>query len=210
MQFGPVTVRNLLLLVSAAALGGAVVTATIAPPVHPVNGAVHQAAPLYIPPAPDQYNPAPVRPPSPAPIRLVVPSLRINAPVEALGVTQDYSLEAPAGISDVGWYRLGSSPGASGDAIVSGHRGYPGGIPAVFNEIGRLSSGDAIDVQLADGSTAHFLVSRVYTTPYRSIPAGFFATDGPPRLTLVTCTGDFDNHSLTYSDRLVVEALQSA
>jgi hypothetical protein len=63
-----------------------------------------------------------------------------------------------------------------------------------------------VDVQLADGSLVRFAVTRVFTTPSRNIPAGFFATDGPPRLTLITCTGDFITKDLTYSDRLVVEA----
>ena len=86
-------------------------------------------------------------------------------------------------------------------------RGYPGGIPAVFNNLGRLQPGDEIDVTAADGVRQKFTVTTVFTTPYRVIPTGFFDTDGSPRLTLVTCTGDFDSHNLTYSNRLVVEAI---
>lgn len=186
-------------------LGGAAVatTAALTAPSH--EASFHQAPPITA--APGQYNPAPPRPESPAPIRLQIPSLKLSAPVEALGITQDFSLQAPTGISDVGWYRLGPSPGTPGDAVVSGHRGYPGGIPAVFNDIGRLHPGDEIDVQLSDGTTARFAVVQVVTTPYRSIPPGFFASEGRPRLTLVTCTGDFDSRQLTYHDRLVVQAV---
>ena len=156
--------------------------------------------------APDQYNPTPAKAPVVAPVKLLIPALNVDALVEALGVTQDYSLEAPQGVSDVGWYSLGATPGAVGDAILSGHRGYPGGIPAVFNNLGRLQAGDDINVQLADGRLLKFSVTRVYMTPFQKVPEGFFATDGAARLTLVTCSGDFDSNKLTYSDRLIVEA----
>lgn len=172
----------------------------------PSTASFHQAARLNIVPVPNQDFPVPPRTPDPAPVKLLIPSLKISAAVQALGVTQDYSLQAPAGISDVGWYRLGASPGSAGDAIISGHRGYPAGIPAVFNNINRLQPGDEVDVELADGSMVRFAVTRMFSTPYRTLPPGFFATDGVPHLTLVTCTGDFRNKDQTYSDRLVVEA----
>jgi sortase (surface protein transpeptidase) len=206
VNFGSSAVSKLLVVLSGAALGGAVVTTATAltnPHREPV---IHQRPALVIAPAPDQYFPTPPHVQPPAPIRLLIPSLGVSAAVDSLGINQDYSLEAPAGVADVGWYRLGSSPGTPGDAIISGHRGYPGGIPAVFNDIYRLHAGDELDVQLADGNTTRFAVDRVLTTPYRNIPDGFFATDGAPRLTLVTCTGDFNYRDLTYSDRLVVEA----
>ena len=178
-------------------------TALTTPPSTPP---LHQMAPLNIVPGPNEESPVMQRAPDPAPVKLLIPSLKISAAVEALGVTQDYSLQAPAGISDVGWYRLGASPGSTGDAIISGHRGYPAGIPAVFNNINRLQPGDEVDVELANGSTVRFAVTRTFSTPYRTVPPGFFATDGVALLTLVTCTGDFRNKDQTYSDRLVVQA----
>lgn len=171
----------------------------------PTSSTFHQAAPLDVT-GPSQYRPIAAGPGEPPPVRLVIPVLNLSAAVESLGVTQDYTLQAPAGVSDVAWYRYGPSPGFAGDAIISGHRGYPAGIPAIFNGIGRLHAGDEIDVQLADGNVARFAVTRIYLTPHDTVPAGFFATDGVPRLTLVTCAGDFRATDLTYRDRLVVEA----
>jgi sortase (surface protein transpeptidase) len=206
MKFRWSAVSKILLVFSGAAYGGAVVATATALTTQPASLSFHQAAPVDLTPATDQYHPMTNIPSNPAPVRLLIPSLKISAAVEALGITKDYSLQAPKGVSDVGWYRLGASPGFAGDAIISGHRGYPGGIPAVFNGIDRLHQGDEVDVQLADGSVVRFAIQRVFTTPYTTVPAGFFATDGMPRLTLVTCTGDFRTSDLTYSDRLVVEA----
>ena len=206
MIIGSSAVSRILIVLSGVALGAAVVTTATAVTTPPTTASFHQVAPLDIAPAPNQYYPAPMRAPEQAPVKLLIPSLKLSAAVEALGVTQDYSLQAPAGVSDVGWYRLGASPGSAGNAIISGHRGYPAGVPAVFNGINRLHRGDEVDVQLADGSSVRFAVTRVFSTPYRTLPASFFSTNGVPRLTLITCAGAFWTKDLTYSDRLVVEA----
>jgi len=203
---GSSAVSRILIVLSGVAFGAAVVTTATAVTTPPFTPSFYQAAPLDIAPAPNQYDPAPTQAREPAPAELLIPSLRLSAAVEALGVNQDYSLQSPAGVSDVGWYRLGASPGSAGNAIISGHRGYPAGIPAVFNAINQLHRGDEVDVQLADGSLVRFAVTRVFSTPYRTLPADFFSTDGVPRLTLITCAGAFWTKDLTYSDRLVVEA----
>lgn len=193
------------LVLTGAVIGGAVAFVATAPATHHTAPVAHQLPAITITAAPDQYNPQPPKPPVVAPVKLNIPALQVAAAVEALGITQDYSLEAPKGVSDVGWYSLGATPGAAGDAIISGHRGYPGGTPAVFNNLGRLHTGDEVDVQFADGHAQKFTVTRVYMTPFQKVPEGFFATDGVPHLTLVTCSGDFDGNKLTYNDRLVVE-----
>lgn len=211
MKAGSWSASKLAIVLAGALLGGAVAASATVLTTHPTPAAaIHQKAPIRIDPAPDQYNAAPTKAPVVAPARLKIAALGVDATVEKLGVTQDYSLEVPQGVSDVGWYRLGATPGAPGDAIITGHRGYPGGIPSVFNDLGRLKPGDGIGVGLEDGRTVSFTVSRTFTTPSTKVPDGFFATDGAPRLTLVTCTGDFDQNNLTYSDRLVVEATPAA
>ena len=194
------------LVLTGAVVGGAVAFMATAPVTHHSKPVVHQLPAIRISAAPDQYNPAPPKALVVAPAKLTIPALNVVATVEALGINQDFSLEAPQGVSDVGWYSLGATPGAAGDAIISGHRGYPGGVPSVFTNLGRLKAGDEVDIQFADGHALRFSVTRVYTTPYQKVPEGFFAGDGAPRLSLVTCSGDFDGNKLTYSDRLVVEA----
>lgn len=208
MRFGSPAVSRILIVVSGAALGGTVVTTTTALTTPPPQPSIYQPATIDLAPSPNLGGATTPR--APAPVKILIPSLKVSARVESLGVTQDYSLQAPAGLTDVGWYRLGASPGSPGDAIISGHRGYPGGIHAVFDDISRLREGDAINIQLADGRTVRFAVDRVFSIPYRDIPAGFFATGGPPRLTLVTCAGRFRVNTLTYSDRLLVEAVPVA
>jgi sortase (surface protein transpeptidase) len=68
-----------------------------------------------------------------------------------------------------------------------------------------LQPGDRIIVVLADKSRRLFLVVSTSRVPVGAAPNGFAEPYGPPRLTLITCTGYFDKASYSYSERLVVE-----
>jgi sortase (surface protein transpeptidase) len=109
---------------------------------------------------------------------------------------------------NAGWYKGGPVPGAPGDAVIEGHAGYPGQ-PMIFGKLSTLKPGDQIVVVLADGSQRLFVVVSKATFPVGSAPAGMAEPYGPPRLTLITCTGSFDANSFSYSRRLVVEASYS-
>ncbi len=60
--------------------------------------------------------------PGPAPTRLQVPSLGIDAAVDAVGVEEDGSMVVPAEVDRVGWYRFGPEAGAAqGNTVIAGH-----------------------------------------------------------------------------------------
>jgi sortase (surface protein transpeptidase) len=96
-------------------------------------------------------------------------------------------------------------PGAPGDSVIEGHAGYPGQ-PMIFGRLVMLKPGDQIIVVLADRTRQLFLVDSMTTIPVGSAPAGMAEPYGPPRLTLITCTGHFDQHSYSYARRLVLNA----
>jgi sortase (surface protein transpeptidase) len=143
----------------------------------------------------------PVAPPA----RLLIPSLNLDATVEALGVDSMGVLETPNNLWNVGWYRDGPSPGAAGDAVIDGHVGLPGS-PLVFSGLTRLEIGADLIAVLADGTRSRFTVTSIRNWPSASQPTGLFSGDGQPRLSLITCTGKYDRGSQTYADRLIVEA----
>jgi sortase (surface protein transpeptidase) len=193
------------------ALGAAVVLVAIAgPTLYPVGLAVEIAAaqpgrdgPLL------QHVPFPTPTPPPpvfaAPSRLQIPSLALDAPVEALGVDATGAMETPHNLWDVGWFRRGPSPGELGDAVIDGHVGLPG-YPLIFSSLARITIGADLIVVHADGTRSHFTVTGVSSTPADSHPTGLFATSGPARLTLITCTGSYDGRNQTYANRLLVDA----
>lgn len=76
----------------------------------------------------------------------------------------------------------------------------------ICGRLRRLHGGDKIVVVLADGSRRLVLVDSLTIWPARTAPPGMGEPYGPPRLTLITCTGPFDDHYKTFADRLAVEA----
>jgi sortase family protein len=155
------------------------------------------------PPVPTPVPQAPI--PTSLPVRLLLPSLGIHPPVEPLGLDRYGAMDTPNNIWDVGWYNAGPVPGAPGDAVFDGHAGYPGQ-PLIFGRLAKLQPGEPIVVVLADGSQQVFAVVSVASYPLGSMPSGMFEPYGPPRLTLITCDGQFNDTDKTYANRLVVEA----
>jgi LPXTG-site transpeptidase (sortase) family protein len=162
--------------------------------------AVHVRAPLALPPPPPE---PPI--PTAAPATILIPSLNVHRPVEAVGVDRQGRMYVTQNLWNAGWYKGGPVPGAPGDAVIEGHAGYPKA-PLLFAKLGQLRAGDKIIVVLADGSRRLFLVTSKAIWPAASSPPGLGEPYGPPRLTLITCTGPFDDHYKTYADRLAVEA----
>ncbi len=162
-----------------------------------------------VPPAPDQYNPEPARVAGQAPQRLRIPSIGVDAGVESIGVLPGLQLKTPNDTSNVGWYDLGSGPGQNGDTVLTGHLDTQTGAPAVFAHLRQVKPGDTITVVAADGRTVDYRAESVGLVPNDRTPPDLFATDGPPRLTLITCAGTWDANRQLYSDRLLIRATPS-
>jgi len=156
--------------------------------------------PVVLPPA----RPLPRGPVSP-PVQLLIPLLDVHRAVEKVVSDQFGTMKLPVNAWNAGWYAWGPVPGARGDAVIEGHAGSPRH-PMLFGKLATLKPGDQIIVVHADGTRRLFLVVSMTTVPADSFPSGLAEPSGPPRLTLVTCTGHFDKKSFWYSDRLLVQA----
>jgi sortase (surface protein transpeptidase) len=139
------------------------------------------------------------------PARLQIPTISVDAQVEAVGVDGLGRMAIPSVPAHVAWYRLGSAPGDPGDAVVDGHLDWTDG-PAVFWNLGRLRVGDQVTMVRTDGSKVVFVVDGKTSYPYDTNPPGLFTTQGPPSLSLVTCAGTWDYQRHTYLQRLIVHA----
>jgi len=141
------------------------------------------------------------------PIRLLIPSIGIDAFVEQVSVRPDGDLATPTQHpwQDVGWYNLGPHPGEPGSAVIDGHLDRPGGYPAVFWRLGETRVGDAVQVTDTAGGTLHFRVTRIaYYPPDQAPLQDIFGNPGGRYLNLITCAGDWipSQHQTTL--RLVV------
>lgn len=140
----------------------------------------------------------------PAPVRIEIPSIGVDRPVDALGLNPDGTLDVPEDFGRSGYYTGRPSPGDTGPAIVVGHIDNKSG-PAAFYRLRELRPGQEARIHRADGSVVVFVVERS-----KQVPKNEFPTDevyGPtpdPTLRLITCGGSFDRKSGHYRDNTVV------
>lgn len=142
------------------------------------------------------------------PVRISIPSIKVDAPIVPLGVTRGGDMEAPASPELVGWYKHGPRPGEIGSAVVDGHYGiWENGERSVFDNLRKLKAGELIVVEVGNGESHTFVVreSRDFD-PQASTTSIFKSSDGRAHLNLITCDGAWDAATKSYSKRLVVFA----
>lgn len=148
----------------------------------------------------------------PAVVRVLMPSIEVNAPVDVYGVDSNGAMQSPSDPSVVAWYDFSSNPLNSGNAVFSGHLDFVNVGPAVFWRLSDLVAGDDIRVVLADGSSLTYQVTSTVVVGAGPDPATLQWIVGPtviPSLTFITCAGNFDPETGDYDQRLVVRAERS-
>ncbi|MFJ2131815.1 class F sortase [Streptomyces sp. NPDC087845] len=146
-------------------------------------------------PQPGSPVAAPLKPS--APVRIRIPSIRVDAPVIRLGLGADGSLGVPpAGNRNVvGWYRDGTPPGSRGSAIVAGHVDNAQG-RSVFYDLGTLQKGSEVEVVRQDGRTAVFSLDGIEVYDSDDFPdKRVYGASPYASLRLITCGGGFSKTS---------------
>ncbi|MFJ6459809.1 class F sortase [Streptomyces sp. NPDC091387] len=171
-------------------------------PPGPASAEAFAAGPELLPGSPVAE---PLRPS--APVRIRIPSIRVDAPMMRLGLGPDGSLDVPpAGNTDiVGWYRDGTPPGAKGSAIVAGHVDNAQG-PSVFYNLGTLKKGSTVEVLRQDGRTAVFALDGIEVYDSEDFPdKRVYGSSEHASLRLITCGGGFSK-STGYEGNVVAYA----
>jgi LPXTG-site transpeptidase (sortase) family protein len=142
------------------------------------------------------------------PVRVRVDAIDVNADVVPVGVDDRGEMGVPEDVRKIGWYRFGPGPGAAeGAAVLAGHVDDRVQGPGAFVVLGELAEGDAVAVDLADGTTLRYGVRSVEEIGKDELPVErLFDRSGPPRLTLVTCGGAFDPVAREHQNNVVVTA----
>jgi len=143
-----------------------------------------------------------------APVRIIIPSLRVDAPVMRLGRAADGSIQVPplADHNLAGWYDRSVTPGQDGTSIILGHVDTVTG-SSVFYSLKNLTRGELVEVVRADGKTATFSVDGVQEVAKATFPsAEIYGNTRYPELRLITCGGPFDTATRQYLDNIVVYA----
>ncbi|QKW20185.1 class F sortase [Kitasatospora sp. NA04385] len=208
------------LLAAAALLGAFLVTGGrehYQPPPQPGAAQALSTASAARGPDPDRPATAPahsdaapsVAPMAPStPTRVRIPSIGVDAPLTALDLGPNRQLAAPPEDDRnlAGWYRGGTTPGATGTAIIAGHVDNHQG-PAVFYNLGALKKDLTVQVQRADRTTAVFTIDAVQAYAADGFPDDLvYGPSTRPELRLITCGAGFDKQRKQYLGNVVVFA----
>ncbi len=141
------------------------------------------------------------------PVRLKIPAINVDSAVEYVGLDSGGAMNVPEDPANVAWFKLGQRPGENGAAVIAGHYGWKDGKAAAFDNLYKLRKGDKVYIEDDKGAVISFVVreSRRYE-PKADASAVFESNDGKAHLNLVTCEGDWNEASKSYSKRLVVFA----
>ncbi len=137
-----------------------------------------------------------------APVRLAIPSIKLDDPVQSVGLTKEGAMDVPDGrTKNVGWYQAGTVPGNAGSAVMDAH------VFAAFSKLKNVKVGDMLYVTTATGQIQKFVVTKAQTYALADVPLQelFNKRDGA-HLNLITCAGKLTADKSTYDHRLVVYA----
>jgi hypothetical protein len=171
-------------------------------------GAARGRAGGTAPIAADSFRSARTYPTAAAPVRLRIPALHVDSSVQGLGLQPDGTIAVPKRTDVAGWYERGPRPGQPGPAVILGHVDSHTG-PGIFINLSTVRPGTLVRVDLADGSTAMFRVTRVERVSKTRFPTDLvYAPTLDPTLRLVTCGGSFDHSRGSYRDNVIAFADQ--
>lgn len=139
------------------------------------------------------------------PIRLRIPKLDIDVPVELVGLTLNGDMDTPKSPDNVAWFKFGPRPGEAGFSVMAGHLDQKDGSPAVFSDLDKLRQGDKLYVEEENGSTVMFVVKELRVYAWSGDASNVISSsDEGAHLNLITCEGVWDKAQKNYTQRLVV------
>lgn len=153
--------------------------------------------------------PRPTPRPAPQVVRVRIPALGVDAPIQQMGFDAAGVMEVPTNAATVAWYGFTAMPGDPGNAVLAGHVTW-GGSRAVFNQLSALHAGDSVEVRTGDGDVRYVVQRSFMVKPEDAdIRAIIGPRDGPETLTLITCGGSFDPTVREYDHRVIVFATRA-
>jgi hypothetical protein len=122
-------------------------------------------------------------------------------------LTADGTLPIPDNLDEATWW--GAGLGAErGAALLSGHVNW-NRVKGPFDELWRDRPGQEVRVVDTNGGTWVYRITEIVTVDKHDLPSvaeRLFGQDGPHRLVLVTCGGDYVGGTDGYSDNRIATA----
>ncbi len=142
-----------------------------------------------------------------SPKAIFINKIGVAARIVPMGVNDDLTLQAPESAYDVGWYSGSSKPGQDGAVLLDGHTSASTAINAVFDNLGQLTTGDLVIIQMGDNSQLSYRVVFIEKVPLENIDMNkaINTYNGVKQgLNIITCTGTWIENQNTLDHRLIV------
>ncbi len=141
---------------------------------------------------------------------LIVPSAGIKSTVVRVGRTASGAMGSPDNPYVIGWLDSSAAPGETGNSLLAGHRDFEdisGNVgEGVCWELVNTSPGDRMLVRDVDRDIyfVYTVTEAVTVNPRDRDAARYLQNSDEPLVTLITCTGSFNQETNQYSHRRVV------
>jgi sortase (surface protein transpeptidase) len=145
---------------------------------------------------------------APVPVRIQIPSVSIDIEIVPVGVEANGFMEIPENVTIAGWYRYGPAPSSDkGSTVITAHVDALVQGLGPFAALSSLPENAEIIVTTEAGEQHRYILESVQNFEKEQLPLDqVFDRSGAPRLVLVTCGGQFDKKSRTYSDNVIAIA----
>jgi LPXTG-site transpeptidase (sortase) family protein len=144
----------------------------------------------------------------PLPVTLHIAKIGVNSSLVPLCLNPDRTVMVPPvdHPEQAGYYALGYRPGDKGSAVILGHVDGDRQL-GVFHSLSRLTKGDKIVVDRADGSKVTFAVDKTETILKDDFnPAKVYGPAAQPELKLISCGGRYSKLADGYLANVITSA----
>jgi sortase (surface protein transpeptidase) len=141
------------------------------------------------------------------PINITIPSVNIDSLIIPVGLNPDSSIQLPPILSpQTGWYKSSPTPGEIGPSVIVGHVDNYESV-SVFWRLRYVKPGDMVLITRTDGTIVHFRVDALSQYDQNNFPTQqVYGNISYPGLRIITCGGNFDTKTASYSQNTVVYA----
>lgn len=156
--------------------------------------------------------------------RFIVSKFKVDAPLTYRLVGLDGQMPNPDGPDDISYYDFsnwpgkGGAPGKSGNAVFAGHvdsgtKACKNGTvkppcQAVLWDLNQLKVGDEIELRVASQSYKFEVTTNQSLNAETAPWADIVGATAKESITIITCGGDFNRETRSYSNRQVVVAVR--
>lgn len=137
------------------------------------------------------------------PVSVIFMDHNIVCPVDPVGLNQYGQMGTVRAYNRAGWLQTSGTPTTGGNIIIAGHNKYSGRLGYFDVVKSSLEVGDIVVLKLENNENAYYMVESINKWRYDEVPDYVMQVWGEPRLTLITCYGDFNSSVGTSMHRVI-------